>query len=167
MRTGGARSIDSGARRAPAAAMPPPSSVVNAHRLMVHRCQIASLPYTPQRNKRSTRRWRDYPLLERAALIILVGRPERSLTCSATVRLSVASIRPMRRPSVRLGCGHSLSGTTRIECQRTGMLRLKTPPWQSLPRAGGASKRFQIDVARADIVMDYDRLAKLTEKQMF
>jgi hypothetical protein len=47
------------------------------------------------------------------------------------------------------------------------MLRLETPPWQSLPRAGGASKRFQIDVARADIAMDYDRLAKLTEKQMF
>jgi len=68
LRTGLARSIDSGARRAPAAAMPPPSSVVNARRLIVHRCQTASLPYTPQRNKRSTRRWRDYLLLKRAAL---------------------------------------------------------------------------------------------------
>jgi hypothetical protein len=44
-------------------------------------------------------------------------------TCLRTAKLSVASIRPMRRRSARPGCGHSFSGTTKVAAQRTAMLR--------------------------------------------
>jgi hypothetical protein len=60
--------------------------------------------------------------------------------CLRTAKLSVASIRPMRRRSPRLGCGHSFSGTTKVEARRTAMLRPERPPWQPLPRVGDASK---------------------------
>ena len=60
--------------------------------------------------------------------------------CSATAKLSVASIRPMQHRSARLGCGRSPSGSMRTVHQRMAMSRHARLRWQRSPR-GGAGNR--------------------------
>jgi hypothetical protein len=80
----------------------------------------------------------------------LVGHPANGTTmistCLRTAKLSVASSRPMRRRSVRRGCGHSLSGTTKVVAQRTAMPKRARRRWL-LSRKVGAESSLDYDLS--------------------